>query len=200
VHRANLTTKGADVKPLLPPERLPIVIDELITIAMYSNIAAEVFSKVSVIGAELNVRLIAISQSNRVKPLGISGSGDIRDNFLQLSLGNKAREVAPNISDKYPCIAHLDNGLVAFDTVSVPALMRQPLQLTGYQIPDTGATGITDAEEEYSDIIEDNGIDADTLKIREMLNQGMSMNKIAGILGGNRNKVLAKIREVKQSL
>jgi hypothetical protein len=177
-----------------------IVIDELITIAMYSPIAAEVFSKVSVIGAELNVRLIAISQSNRVKPLGISGAGDIRDNFLQLSLGNKAREVSPNIADKYPCIAHLDNGLVAFDTVPVPTLMKQPLQLTGYQFPGTDTAGITDTEGEYSDTKEDTGIDSDTLKIQELLSQGMSSNKIAGIIGGNRNKVLAKIRKVKQSL
>jgi hypothetical protein len=179
---------------------LTIVIDELITIAMYSPIAAEVFSKVSVIGAELNVRLIAISQSNRVKPLGISGAGDIRDNFLQLSLGNKAREAAPNITDKYPCIAHLDNGPVAFDTVPVPTLMRQPLQLTGYPIPDTDTTGITDIEGGYSDTIEDTGIDTDTLKIQEMLQQGISNNKIAQAIGGNRNKTLAKIREVKQSL
>jgi hypothetical protein len=174
---------------------LTIVIDELITIAMYSTIAAEVFSKVSVIGAELNVRLIAISQSNRVKPLGISGAGDLRDNFLQLSLGNKAREAAPTITDKYPCIAHLDDGMVAFNTASVPALMRQPLQLIPYQIPDTDTAGIADTEAVSEGITED----TDTLKIQEMVNRGMSANKIAQAIGGNRNKTLAKIREVKRS-
>jgi hypothetical protein len=99
---------------------LTVVIDELITIACETAAAPDVFKKVGVIGAELNIRLIAISHSEQVKPLGLGGSGDLRDNYLYIGLGNKARDLYPYTTARYPAVAKLDGGLTELDTKKVP--------------------------------------------------------------------------------
>jgi energy-coupling factor transporter ATP-binding protein EcfA2 len=200
-------------------EPLTIVLEELTTMAMFSTKVSEVFKKVSVIGREFNMRLIAVSQSDRVKSLGIEGLGDIREQFLYLALGNKARELVPNVTGKYPCVAKLDTGLTQFDTTNVPAYASNGLSEEKCWVVQTDdsqntedntstnamttpksasidtniSTDIPDTNGEYSDT---DLTDDDTM-IRALLARGLSANKIYNVLGGNRNQVMAKVKEIK---
>lgn len=104
-------------------ESMTIIIDEFPMVVSECPTAAILYKKVGQIGAELRVRLIALSTSDRVKTLGIAGEGDSRDNFLLLAFGKKAREMAGNMSlPAYPCVAELDESLAIFDTREVPKL------------------------------------------------------------------------------
>lgn len=105
-------------------EQLTIVIDELPIVVSECPTAVMLFKKVGQIGAELNVRLIALSQSDRVKTLGLTGEGDSRDNYLFLAFGNKARDIVDIYNVTYPCVAKLDSQIALFATRDVPHLAR----------------------------------------------------------------------------
>lgn len=59
--------------------------------------ASEFMMKVSQEGRKVGMRLVILSQSDRVASLGIKGAGDVRDNFSVLWLGSKA-ETAGDVS------------------------------------------------------------------------------------------------------
>lgn len=133
-----------------PP--LTVVVDELITIAYETKLAPDVFKKVGVIGAELNIRLIAISQSERVKPLGLDGSGDLRDNYLYIGLGNKARDLYPYTTARYPAVAKLDGGLAELDTTKVPNISGKGVD-SKLVISDFPTTTTTALEGQEPDVV-----------------------------------------------
>jgi len=190
-------------------EPLTVLIDELPTVVDECPSAIEMFKKIGQIGAELRVRLIALSQSDRVKTLGLSGEGDSRDNFLYLAFGNKAHSLAPVIRGDYPCIAKLDSGLAHFDTRDVPRLAAHGIALTRVWSPvETTEPVPENAEngaEPVPELVPENAVPADTSArngssddhwIMTLIEAGHSRNDVAKIIGGNRRAALDRIKRV----
>lgn len=75
-------------------EELTIFVDETPTVVSECpDVAAKLFKDIGRIGRELRIRLVLMSQTDRVKALGLEGEGDTRENFVFISLrlaGTKA--------------------------------------------------------------------------------------------------------------
>jgi hypothetical protein len=78
--------------------------------------AAALFKLVGRLGRSLRVRLIVLSQSDRVKALGLSGEGDATDNYIRVDLARGHRATI-----------QLEGYALPLDTQDVPALARQPI-------------------------------------------------------------------------
>jgi len=78
-------------------EELTVFIDEAPTVvSQCPDVAAKLFKDIGRIGRELRIRLVLMSQTDRVKALGLEGEGDTRENFVFITLrlaGTKERPV-----------------------------------------------------------------------------------------------------------
>jgi biotin operon repressor len=72
-----------------------LVIDDFPDVKNECESAPILLKRLGSMGRELRIRLLALTQSNRVKTLGIEGEGDARDNFTILRLGSFAVDVLP---------------------------------------------------------------------------------------------------------
>ena len=93
---AELTSRLVSLKQGVTefPE-LTIIAEEFPTLIAECPSAAELFKQVGRLGRELRIRLVGLSQSERVKSLGIAGEGDAKDNYTLIRLGKAAIEVLP---------------------------------------------------------------------------------------------------------
>ncbi len=69
---------------------LTIIAEELPTLITECPSASTLFKQIGRIGRELRIRLVGLSQSERVKSLGIAGEGDAIDNYTMIRLGKSA--------------------------------------------------------------------------------------------------------------
>jgi energy-coupling factor transporter ATP-binding protein EcfA2 len=76
-------------------EEVTIIAEELPTLIKECPSASELFKQVGRMGRELRIRLVGLSQSERVKSLGIAGEGDAKDNYTLIRLGKLALDVEP---------------------------------------------------------------------------------------------------------
>jgi hypothetical protein len=74
---------------------LTIVVEELPTVVDECPSGATLFKQIGRLGRELHIRLVGLSQSERVKSLGIAGEGDAKDNYLLIRLGKFAIALMP---------------------------------------------------------------------------------------------------------
>jgi hypothetical protein len=105
------------------PKRLNIFVDEVPSIASYCESWQEFFTVISCEARKVNMSLICLSQSRLVDMLGIKGRSDIRENFSELSLGDKAVKLVKDLAGKeYPAALEVDGKVMAVDTSMLPAL------------------------------------------------------------------------------
>jgi hypothetical protein len=71
-------------------DELTVVVEELPTVVDECPSGASLFKQIGRLGRELRIRLVGLSQSERVKSLGIAGEGDAKDNYLLIRLGKAA--------------------------------------------------------------------------------------------------------------
>jgi hypothetical protein len=71
-------------------EELTVVAEELPTLITECPSASTFFKQVGRLGRELRICMIGLSQSDRVKSLGIMGEGDALDNYTLIRLGKTA--------------------------------------------------------------------------------------------------------------
>ena len=76
-------------------EPLTIIAEELPTLVDECPSAPTLFKQMGRLGRELRIRLIGLSQSERVRSLGIEGEGDAKDNYAIIRLGKAAITVLP---------------------------------------------------------------------------------------------------------
>jgi len=74
------------------PQKLTIFVDEWPAIQSHCADAAAFMCEVAQEGRKVGMRLIILTQSDRVESLGLSGKGDVRENFTFVLLGEKALE------------------------------------------------------------------------------------------------------------
>jgi hypothetical protein len=75
---------------------LTIIAEELPTLISECPSAATLFKQVGRLGRELRIRVVGLSQSDRVKSLGVSGEGDAIDNYTMIRLGKTAVALVPD--------------------------------------------------------------------------------------------------------
>jgi hypothetical protein len=186
---------------------LTVIVEELPTVLDECPTAPQLFKRLGQIGRELRIRVIGLSQSDRVKTLKLEGEGDARNNYTFIRLGEHAMKVAPAAATMQRAATLEWRGKhLLIDTSEVPTLVQQPIAQsrwwyqgkslqengghTGIK-PDTDTTGIADMKAEYRDT---DGIIEELAKLSP---DTMSANQIFRIVGGNRNAVLAKVRAVR---
>lgn len=191
-------------------EELTIVCDDWPVLASEcGKPASSVFKMVARLGRSLRVRLIILSQSERVKSLGLEGEGDAVDNFARVDLGRD-----------HSAVWTTDGYDLPLDTRLVPMIAAQRPSPTRYLRPEpvpVVSMGVFSADS--APIGNRFPIDADPVpagshalepvpgtaepvpdpeaaKIRDLSSQGWSRNQIASELGGRKGDALERIRRV----
>lgn len=105
------------------PKRLNIFVDEVPSIVTYCESWQEFFTVLSCEARKVNMSLICLSQSRLVEMLGIKGRSDVRENFTELLLGDKAIRVVKDLAgSKYPAVLDMGGKVQPVDTSSLVAL------------------------------------------------------------------------------
>lgn len=185
---------------------LTVIVEELPTVLDECPTAPQLFKRLGQLGRELRIRVIGLSQSDRVKTLKLEGEGDARSNYTFIRLGEHAMKVAPAAATMHRAAALEWRGKhLLIDTSKVPTLVQQPIASsrwyqgnslqenrhhTGINT-DNDTTGITDMKAEYRDT------DGIIEELAKLPSDTMSANQIFKIVGGNRNAVLAKVRAIR---
>lgn len=96
-----------------------IIVDEFpMVVRECGDVAREFFSSISRVGRELNMRLIIISQSDRVKTLGISGEGDIRESYCYIQYYKD-----------HTAVMIWEDTITPLDTTCVPDMLQNGVQI-----------------------------------------------------------------------
>ncbi len=97
-------------------EPLTIVCDDFpVLVSEVGKPAATLFKLVGRLGRSLQVRLVVLSQSDRVKSLGLSGEGDAAENYIRVDLARGHRATL-----------QYEGYAMPLDTQDVPALASRP--------------------------------------------------------------------------
>ncbi|GAB4185406.1 MAG: hypothetical protein Fur005_47840 [Roseiflexaceae bacterium] len=193
-------------------EPLTIICDDFpVLVSEVGKPAAGLFKLVGWLGRSLRVRLIVLSQSDRVKSLGLSGEGDAAENYLHVELARGHRATL-----------HLEEHLFPLDTQEVVALARHPIDpsrawdvssllvpppanddgtgdehadLRPFQAALTGLPPVTgERETSRTTLAPPDGFDAET--IQTLHAAGWSMNRIAAkMTRGNKQQRLERIHQ-----
>jgi len=106
----------------LPGDMLTIVCDDWPVLASEcGRPASDLFKMVGRLGRSLGVRLVVLSQSERVKSLGLEGEGDAKDNFVKIVLKPDHSATIDRISTD-----HASGVDKVIDTREAPALAADP--------------------------------------------------------------------------
>ena len=128
-------------------EQINLVLDELPACRKAIEDFPQLVSTLLCEAREAKIRVIALSQSERVEPLGLAGQGDVVDCLLRVRLGDFALKQAQKLANKRLIHPH------AYDWLSKqkrPAMVGEHLvcipNLSGWQ-PDTISIPDTEAGE-----------------------------------------------------
>jgi hypothetical protein len=177
---------------------LTIIIDDYPAIAdECGDIAPTVVKRIARLGRSLRVRLILLSQSTRVKSLGLNGEGDVRDNFSIV-----------NLTRQHVATMEFEGQTYQLDTRTVPKMAAKPVRLVPWTIPNIEAEHGQNSPDIGIDIADDISLsdgkyrDIEAISeereniIREAAQAGLSRTKISKLMGGNHNKNMARIKKI----
>ncbi len=109
-------------------EPLTIIAEELPTLVSECGSAPVLFKQMGRLGRELRIRLIGLSQSERVRSLGIEGEGDAKNNYVIVRLGKTASTVLPALRTlPRPAAMEWHGDQHALDLSGVVELTAQPI-------------------------------------------------------------------------
>lgn len=123
------------------PKRLNIFVDEVPSIAAYCDSWQEFFTVISCEARKVNMSLICLSQSRLVDMLGIKGRSDIRENFTEMLLGDKATKVDRGLAGKeYPAVLDFGGKVYAIETAGLIELGTAELSAGVLWVPSVNLT------------------------------------------------------------
>lgn len=123
--------EGDDLSAELYP--VTIIMDEVPAVMKACPSAAAVIKDIAREGRKVNMFLILLTQSDRVKTLNIEGEGDVRQNFWYLYLGDKAVEQDKRCRQlKYPAFLRTLKSRVPVDTVPLGQMSKAGLEDVGH--------------------------------------------------------------------
>jgi energy-coupling factor transporter ATP-binding protein EcfA2 len=198
-------------------EPLTIICDDFpVLVSEVGKPAAALFKLVGRLGRSLRVRLIVLSQSDRVKSLGLSGEGDAAENYIHVDLARGHR-----------AMLHYEQHVLPLDTREVLQIAMRPvppdrwwdvpvhvpatpsdmstlersrtsdddLDLRPFQAILTGIPAVTsDGDTGRTGAVPPDGIDAETIKALHAA--GWSMNRISSkMTRGNKQQRLERIHQ-----
>jgi hypothetical protein len=175
--------------------------------------ATDLFKLVARLGRSLRVRLIVLSQSERVRSLGLDGEGDATTNFARVTLSRGHQAILETEGQRLPLDTHTVPQLAAtpvspdrwwrLSSVSPTPPAPAPVVVTGdelaalapFQAFLTGIPSVTGDEElDRTGVVPPDGLDAETIKA--LHSAGWSMNRIAAkMTRGNKQQRLERIRQ-----
>jgi hypothetical protein len=107
---------------------LTVVVDEAPDVADECPAFPTLFKRVGSVGRELHISLIVLSQRSTVRPLGIEGDGQARDNFTKILMGSFARRSVPALAgQRYCAVLDNDSEQHILDVSPLPTYARLPL-------------------------------------------------------------------------
>jgi hypothetical protein len=113
---------------MLSFHELTIIAEELPTLITECPSASTLFKQIGRIGRELRIRLVGLSQSERVKSLGIAGEGDAIDNYTLIRLGKSAIALMSEAKMMHrPAVIEWRGEHYLIDLIGTLALATQPL-------------------------------------------------------------------------
>lgn len=118
---SEMSRRAAAFKRGETSDALTIIWDEVPECVEMCPSAGEVLRRLARRARKYQMRLVILTQSNRVKALGLEGQGDALDNFCWLTLGDAAREVAQGLISRKLASADL---VADFIKLPHPALIE----------------------------------------------------------------------------
>lgn len=111
--------------------QLTIIAEELPTVISECPSASLLIKRVGRLGRELRIRLVGISQSMRVKSLGLAGEGDALDNYTVIRLGKAAIKAVPEARlMTRPAILEQQGETSMIDVTGIMSLVSAPVAHT----------------------------------------------------------------------
>jgi len=117
---------------------LTVVIDEFFVSLAEVEELGRLLKLISSVGRSLRIRLVLMSQSNRVKSTGLEGLGDLRENLTTVLLGRWATDELPDaarhaISPKKAGVIFDGAEPVIINTRNVPSIAERPIRAQIWQ-------------------------------------------------------------------
>lgn len=110
---------------------LTVIVEEMPTLLDECPTAPTLFKRLGQLGRELRIRVIGLSQSDRVKSLKIEGEGDARNNYTFIRLGDHAVKVYPQATHMLrPATIEFRGMQIPIDTSQIPTLVQTPISPT----------------------------------------------------------------------
>lgn len=110
---------------------LTIIVEELPTMLDECPTAPLLFKRLGQLGRELRIRIIGLSQSDRVKTLKLEGEGDARSNYLFLRLGEHAIKACARAAElARPATIEWHKQNYPIDVTRIPDLVEHPIPAT----------------------------------------------------------------------
>jgi hypothetical protein len=201
---------------------LTVVVDEAPDVAdECSSTFPTLFKRVSSVGRELRISLIILSQRSTVKPLGIVGDGQSRDNFTKILMGSFARRAVPRLAGQHYCaVLDVEGEQHILDVSPLPIYAQMPLKagvVSGIALSDTSddtrhTRGIPGMPDPPPGMHADTSVPNDTRytgginttapdepsdeQIRRWFTEGMSKRKIKDRLRGSQQQRQERLNRV----
>jgi hypothetical protein len=119
-------------------QSLTVVVEELPTLLDECPTAPMLFKRLGQLGRELRIRVLGLSQSDRVKTLKLEGEGDARSNYLFIRLGEHAISVCPAAAElARPASIEWQKNNYPIDVTRIPDLIEQHIPRERWWIIET---------------------------------------------------------------
>jgi hypothetical protein len=120
---------------------LTVVVEELPTLLDECPTAPILFKRLGQLGRELRIRVVGLSQSDRVKTLKLEGEGDARSNYLFIRLGEHAIRSCPaSANQTRPACIEWHKETYPIETSRIPELIKQPISEERWWVAEPSTT------------------------------------------------------------
>ncbi|NJL06601.1 MAG: hypothetical protein HC911_17205, partial [Chloroflexaceae bacterium] len=208
--------------PTNRPQPLTIAIDEVPAIVLHRKAAwRSVYPSLVFEGRKVGIRTIVIAQSEQVTPLGLDGLGDVRASLCWVYLGAFAAKRMPAAASlPHPAVIEWIGDPQLIDVSPLPAYAKLPIAPAALWLPSDQADH--EEHEGHEEHEEKRGVQGVTIiadppapepaspvellspkqqeRARQLLQQGISVNTIVELIGGNRTRIWAAVKQLKHGL
>ena len=194
------------------PAPLTVAIDEVPAIVLHRKATwRNVYPALVFEGRKAGIRTIVIAQSEQVAPLGLDGVGDVRASLCWVYLGAFAvKRCAAAAQMPYPAVLEWIGDPQLIDVCALPAYAKLPISPDALWQGEAATTAQTAPAEPPAAgdnrEVEPPAAAPDPLspkqqeRVRQLLQQGISSNAIVELIGGNRTRIWAAVKQLKHDL
>ena len=191
------------------PAPLTVAIDEVPAIVLHRKATwRNVYPALVFEGRKAGIRTIVIAQSEQVAPLGLDGVGDVRASLCWVYVGAFAvKRCAAAAQMPYPAVLEWIGDPQLIDVRALPAYAKLPISPDALW-QDGAATAAQTAPAEPPAVGDNREGEPPAAapeplspkqqeRVRQLLQQGISSNAIVELIGGNRTRIWAAVKQLK---